>query len=105
MALPEIRGVARLLTQPTPRTTTTGKPWTSALAKFETWTKGDDGKWAETEGVVASLAAFDDAAEPLAGYAKGDKVAVHGTARPAVWQDKPQLKVSVIRCWTPEEKP
>jgi len=104
MALPELRGTGRLLTDPRNGIGKNGKPWTSALIKFPTWRKTNDG-WKESEGTVASVIAFDDTAKLFAGYAKGDTVGIHGTAKAAVWQGKPQLAVTVLQCWTPEKRP
>jgi single-stranded DNA-binding protein len=104
MALPELRGTGRLLTDPRTGIGKNEKPWTSALIKFPTWKKTDDG-WEEGEGTVASVIAFEDTACVLARYAKGDTVGVHGTAKAAVWKDKPQLAVTVTQCWMPEKKP
>lgn len=101
MALPEIRGTVRLLTQPAERATKDGKPWCSAIGKFETWTK-TSGAWEQTDGVAATIATFDvDCAHFLAGLGKGDKVCIQGTARPDVWNDKPQLKITATRAWLP----
>ena len=104
MALPELRGTGRLLADPRTGTTKTDKPWATALIKFPTWKKTDAG-WEEGEGTVASVIAFEDTALVLARYAKGDTMGVHGTAKAAVWNDKPQLAVTVTQCWTPERKP
>lgn len=102
MALPELRGTGRLLTDPRNGVGKNDKPWTSALIKFPTWKKTDSG-WEEQDGAVASVIAFDDNAPLLAGYAKGDPIGVYGTVKPAVWNDKPQLAVSLTACWTPEK--
>lgn len=101
MALPELRGTGRLLTDPRIGTGKNDKPWCSALVKFPTWKKTDAG-WEEGEGTVASVVAFDDMATQLATYAKGDPIGVHGSTKAAVWKDKPQLAVTLTQCWTPE---
>ncbi len=103
MALPELRGTGRLITDPRKGVGKNDKKWASALIKFPTWKKTDDG-WEEGEGTVASAIAFDDLAVTLAGFAKGDQIGVHGTAKAAVWKDKPQLAVTVSQCWTPAKK-
>ena len=101
MALPEIRGTVRLLTQPTQRETHSGKPWCSVIGLFESWTKTDAG-WEQGEGITAAIATFDaDCAAFLAGLGKGDKVSIHGHARPDVWNGKPQLKITATRAWSP----
>ncbi len=102
MALPELRGTGRLLTDPRTGTGKNDKPWCSALVKFPTWKKTDAG-WEEGDGTVASVIAFDDLAVALAEYAKGDPIGVHGTAKAAVWKDKPQLAVTATQVWTPEK--
>lgn len=104
MALPELRGTGRLLTDPRTGVGRNDKPWTSALIKFPTWTKTDDG-WTEGDGTVASAIAFDDTADALARYAKGDPIGVHGTAKAGVWKDKPRIDLTVTSCWTPEKTP
>jgi single-stranded DNA-binding protein len=104
MALPELRGTGRLLTDPRSGTGNNDKPWSSALVKFPTWRKTDDG-WEETEGTVASVIAFDDLAAQLGQFTKGDSVGIHGTAKAAVWKDKPQIAVTISQCWTPEKAP
>jgi hypothetical protein len=101
VALPEIRGTVRLLTQPSERSTKDGKPWCSAIGLFETWAKTDSG-WEQTDGVPVTIATFDqDCAHFLAGLGKGDKVCVHGTCRPEIYNDKPQLKITATRAWLP----
>lgn len=100
MALPELRGIARLLTEPRTGVGSTGKPWTSALIKFPQWRKTDDG-WKEGDGVVASIIGFEDVADQLAGYAKGDEIEVRGTVTLGEWQGKPQLKLTVEACRRP----
>lgn len=102
MALPEIRGNGRLITDPRTGTTKTDKPWTSALIKFPVWRKVDE-QWEEGEGTVASVMAYEDNAPLLAGYAKGDAIGVHGTAKAAVWNDKPRIDVTATAIWTPEK--
>lgn len=102
MALPEIRGTARLLADPRTGTTKADKPWTTALAKFATWRKAD-GKWEETEPAIAVISAYDDNAPLLGRYTKGDDIGVHGTCRPVIWNDKPQLAVTATQIWTPEK--
>lgn len=103
MALPELRGTGRLLTDPRTGVGKNDKPWTSALIKFPTWRKTDNG-WEEGDGTVASVIAFDDLATAFAGYRKGDQVGVHGTVKAAVYNDKPQLAVTASQCWTSEKK-
>lgn len=104
MALPELRGEGRLLTDPRHGTTKTDKPWCSALVKFPAWRKVDD-EWIEDDADVASVMAFDDNAQLLARFAKGDEVGVHGKARLAEWNGKPQFAVTLTRApWVPERK-
>ncbi len=102
MALPEIRGTGRMLTDPRTGTGKNDKPWTSALVKFPTWRKTDNG-WEESEGTVASVIAFEELAVTLSGFTKGDTVGIHGTVKAAVWNDKPQLAVTATQCWKPEK--
>lgn len=102
MALPELRGTGRLLTDPRMGVGKNDKAWASALVKFPTWRK-NDGSWEEGEGTVASVIAFEEVASQLGRYAKGDAVGIHGTAKAAVWNDKPQLAVTVTQVWTPEK--
>lgn len=104
MALPELRGTGRLLTAPRTGTTSTGTPYASTLVKFPQWRKAD-GEWEEGEGAVASVIAYDDNAALLAAYAKGDDVGVHGSCKPAIYKDKPQLAVTATQIWTPEKTP
>ena len=101
MALPELRGVGRLLTDPHHGTGKSGKPWCSALIKFSSWRKVN-GTWVEGEGTVASVMTFEDNAAELARYAKGDPIGIHGTVKAAVWKDKPQLGITATQIWTPE---
>jgi single-stranded DNA-binding protein len=103
MALPEIRGTARLLADPRKGLTKTDKRWASVLVKFPTFRKTDNG-WDETDGVVAKVSAFDDLATALAGHTKGDEIGVHGTVKASVWNDKPQLDVNASQIWAPERR-
>jgi single-stranded DNA-binding protein len=103
MALPELRGTGRLLTNPRHGTAKTGDPWTSALIKFSTWRKTDNG-WEEGEGTVASVIAFGDTAGPLLGYAKGDQIGVQGAVKAAAWNESPQLAITLTSCRTPERQ-
>lgn len=100
MALPELRGTARLLTDPRTGVSKNDKPWTSALLKFPQWRKTDDG-WEEGDGVVASAIAFEDVAEQLAGYAKGDEIELRGPASLEEWQGKTRLKLTIEACRRP----
>ncbi len=95
MSLPRITGTARILTDPTRKTTKTNEPMSTALLKFQGWRKGDDGKWVEGDAVVASAIAFGDVARALAGFAKGDDVQVEGVATLQVWKDEPRLSLSL----------
>lgn len=104
MALPELRGIGKLLTDPRNGTGKNDKPWVAALIKFPTWRKANDG-WEEGEGTVASVIAFEDTAAALGRYAKGDPIGIHGTAKAAMWNDRPQIAVTVTSCWTPEKQP
>ena len=104
MSLPEIRGAGKLITDPRSGETRTGGRWTNGLVKFQAWKKnGDD--WEPGDAVVASVIAFDDVADLLAGYAKGDDIAVQGATSVALWKDQPQLKITLAKVWTPERKP
>lgn len=106
MALPEIRGIARLLTDPRTGATTNGNPYTSALVLFETWTKDNTGTWQQGEGVPASVITYDvDTTHTLTAHTKGDKIGIHGTTRPDIYNNKPQLKITATRCWTPQPTP
>jgi single-stranded DNA-binding protein len=100
MALPELRGIARLLSDPRTGIGKTGKPWTSALLKFTQWRKTDDG-WEECDGVVASAIAFEDVAGQVADYRKGDDIEVRGPITLEEWNGKPQLKLTVAACRHP----
>lgn len=100
MSLPDMRGTGRLLTDPRTGTTKTDKPWTSALVKFQSWRKGDDG-WEEGDSQVASCIAYEDVASALAGFAKGDDIELRGPFKVEEWQGKPQLKVTVVACRVP----
>jgi single-stranded DNA-binding protein len=101
MSLPELRGIGRLLSDPRTGTTKAGKPYTSALIKFTQWHKTDAG-WEEGDSQVASCIAFDeDAAATLAGFAKNDDVELRGPAKVEMWNDKPQLKITVVACRAP----
>lgn len=102
MALPELRGTGRLLCDVRTGTTSTDKPYASALIKFPQWRKVD-GQWEEGDGAVASVVAYDDHAIALARYAKGDDIGIHGTVKPAVYRDKPQLSITASQIWTPEK--
>lgn len=104
MSLPELRGTGRLITDPRTGTGKNDVPWSSVLIKFSSWRKVD-GAWEEGDGVVASVIAFGDTASLLTGYAKGDQVGVHGTVKPALWKDQPQLAVTATQVWMPEKKP
>lgn len=102
MSLPELRGIGRLLNDPRTGIGKNGKPWTSVLVKFTQWKKTDDGKWEEGDSQVASCIAFDDGVvEMLAGFVKGDDIELRGPARVEMWNDKPQLKVTVVACRAP----
>jgi single-stranded DNA-binding protein len=100
MALPELRGIGRLLTDPRTGTSQNGNPWTSVLVKFAQWRKTDDG-WQEGDGQVASCIAFGDVAAEVARFAKGDEIELRGPAHVEMYQDKPQLKVTVVACRVP----
>lgn len=100
MALPELRGIARLLNDPRTGTTKTGNPWTSCVVKFQEWHKGDNG-WTEGGGVVASLIAFGDVADEVARFARGTEIELRGPASLGEWQGKPQLKITVQACRVP----
>ncbi len=105
MSLPRVTGTARLLTEPTRKTTKTNKPMSTALLKFVGWRKGDDGKWTEGDSVVASAIAFEDAARQLAAFAKGDDVQVEGVATVGVWKDEPRLNLTVKAVAAVEKRP
>ncbi len=100
MALPQLRGTARLLSDPRTGESRNGKPWTSLLVKFQAWRKTDDG-WEEGDSQVASCIGFDGVAEDMAGFAKGDDIELRGPAHVEMYQDKPQLKVTVVACRVP----
>ncbi len=102
MAFPELRGTGRLLADPRKGVGKNNKKWASALIKFPTWYKTDS-RWEEGEGTVASAIAFEDVAVDLASHTRGDTIGIHGTAKAAVWNDKPQLAATASRCWTPEK--
>lgn len=104
MALPEIRGTGRLLVDPKTGTTKADKPWATALIKFPSWKKTDDGWEEQPDSPVANVSAYDDLAPLLASYAKGDEIGVHGTAKPALWNDKPQFAITATQIWAPEKK-
>lgn len=94
MSLPILRGTARLLTDPRTGDTKTGGRYASALVKFPQWRKTDDG-WQEGDGAVASIVGFDERADLLAGFAKGDDVDLYGQCTVEVYRDKPQFKVTL----------
>jgi hypothetical protein len=100
VSLPTLHGTGKLLTDPKQGASQDGSPWCSAVLKFQTWRKGDDG-WTEGDGVVASIIAFKDVAPALAGFAKGDEVEIKGTGGVGMWKDQPQLKVTVTACRVP----
>lgn len=104
MSLPTITGTARLLTDPRKALTKTDKPMATVLLKFQGWRKGDDGKWVEGDSVVASAIAFEDVARDLAAFAKGDEVTVEGVGTLAMWNDKPQLNLTVKSVAAAERK-
>lgn len=95
MSLPKVTGTAKLLTDPKKALTKTGKPMATVLLKFVGWRKDDDGKWVEGDHVIAAAIAFEDVARDLAGFAKGDDVEVEGVATVAVWNDRPQLNLTL----------
>ncbi len=96
MSLPRVTGTARLLTEPTRKTTKDNKPMSTVLLKFTGWRKDDAGKWVEGDSVVASAIAFEDTARLLAGFAKGDNVEIEGQITGmSVWKDKPQMSVTI----------
>jgi single-stranded DNA-binding protein len=103
LSLPTISGTAQLLTDPKKALTKTNKPMATALLKFAAWRKVD-GKWEEGDSVVASAIAFEDAARGLAGFTKGDNVAVAGTCTLTVWNDKPRLNLTVQTCAAPDRR-
>lgn len=94
MALPTLRGTARLLADPRTGDTKVGGRWASALVKFPQWKKTDDG-WQEGDGAVASIIGFDERADVLATFVKGDEIDLYGSCQPDVYRDKPQLKVTL----------
>ncbi len=102
MALPELRGTGRLLTDPRTGVGKNDKPWCSALVKFPQWKKTDNG-WEEGDGTVASVMAFEDLATDLAAFKKGDDIGIHGLAKATVWKDKPQIELRATQCWKPEK--
>ncbi len=95
MSLPTVSGTARILTEPTRRTTAKNDPMSTVLLKFQGWRKGDDGKWIEGDAVVAGAIAFGDVALLLAGFAKGDDVEVSGTATLQVWKEQPRMSLTL----------
>ncbi len=97
MSLPTLTGTAKLLTDPRKALTKTGKPMATVVLKFQSWRKVD-GKWEEGESVVAAAIAFEDVARELVQFGKGDDVDIAGTATLGMWQDKPQLKLTVTTC-------
>lgn len=103
MSLPEVRGAGKLVTDPRSGETKTGGRWTNGLIRFQSWRKtGDD--WEPGDAVVASVIGFDEVADQLAGYAKGDDVAVQGVTSVGIWKEQPQLKITLSRVWKPERR-
>jgi hypothetical protein len=100
VSLPTITGVAKLLGDPKSGPTKSGGSWTNAILKFTAWRKVDD-EWTEGEGVVAAAIAFDDVAAQLAAFRKGDPIEIHGTASLGLWNDAPQLRVTLGGCRRP----
>ncbi len=97
MSLPTLTGTAKLLTDPRKALTKTGKPMATVVLKFAAWRKVD-GKWEEGDSVVAAAIAFEDTARELVAFAKGDDVDITGTCTLGMWQDKPQLRLTVTAC-------
>lgn len=96
MSLPKVTGTARLLTEPTRKTTKDNKPMSTALIKFIGWRKDPSGKWVEGDSVIASAIAFEDVARDLVAFTKGDNVEVDGTVTGLqVWKDQPRLNVTL----------
>lgn len=105
MALPTISGTGTLLSDPKTGDTRTGGTWTNAVVKFQAWRRTDSG-WEPGDEVVCAAIAFDDVAADLARYAKGDPVQIDATVNSlAIWQGKPQLKVTVSAVTQPEQRP
>lgn len=103
MSLPRVTGTAKLLTDPKKALTKGGKPMATVLLKFAAWRKVDD-KWVEGDSVVASAIAFEDVARTLAGFAKGDDVAVEGVATLAAWKEQPRLNLTLTAVAVPERR-
>lgn len=104
MALPELRGTGRILTDPRQGVGKNDTPWCSALIKFPVWKKTDDGWKEQPDSPVASVITFDDNATLLAGFTKGDEVGVHGTVKPAVYKDTAQLAIVASQVWATEKQ-
>lgn len=110
MALPEIRGDAKLITDPRSGIAKTGTAWSNAMVRFVGFRKdGDD--WVEDSSFIAALAAFGDEAAQLAEFAKGDGVHVEGRLRSLrLWQPqrgepRPELEITVRSVTRPERRP
>lgn len=103
MSLPTISGTAQLLTDPKTGPTKSGGTWTNAVLKFQAWRKVDD-EWTEGDAVIGAVIAFDDAAQSLLTFSKGDIVTVEGTATVALWKDQPQLRITANTVAAPERR-
>ena len=110
MALPEITGDAKLITDPRHGIAKTGSPWANCMIRFTGYRKdGDD--WVEDSSFTAALAAFGDEAAQLAAFAKGDGIHVEGRLRslriwtPAKGESRPDLEITVRSVSRPERRP
>lgn len=103
MSLPTLTGTAKLITDPRKQLTKTDQPMATAILKFSAWRKVD-GKWEEGEGVIAAAIAFEDVARSLASFVKGNDVTVAGTVTLGMWQDKPQVRLTLTSCAAAERK-
>lgn len=94
MSLPNLHGTGRLISDPKTGTSRNGQDWTSAVVKFQAWRKGDNG-WEEGDHAIAACIAFGDTAATLARFSKGDEVELRGPASLALYDGKPQLRVTI----------
>ncbi len=95
MSYPKVHGTAELISDPKSGPSKNGGRWCNAIVKFAKHRKQTNGTWTEVESFVAVIMAFDDHADILSGFAKGQPVEVIGTAAIGEWNGKPQMQITI----------
>lgn len=105
MSYPKVHGTAELISDPKSGPSRNGGRWCNAVVKFVKHRKQTNGTWVEVESFVAVIMAFDDHADMLSGFAKGQPVEVIGTAAVGEWNGKPQMQITIGATGTGVRRP